>query len=82
MPDLLIRGWDFVGNVCPLAGVLDVTLERAADEVARSKADRKRKGKNDSAEQNPKRQLDDISAYLQMVEHHGRRQHKNKPLHT
>ncbi len=82
MPDVPARSWDFVGNVCPLSGVLDVALERAADEVARAEADRKSKRKNNSAEQNSKRQFDDISAYLQMVEHHGRRQNKNEPLHA
>ncbi len=66
----------------PLGGVLDVALQRTADEIARAEADRESEGKNDAAEQNSKRQLDDIPAYLQMVEHHGRGENKNKPLHA
>ncbi len=82
VPDLPARSWDFVGNMRLLSGVLDVALERTADEVARAEANCKSKGKNDSAEQNSKRQLDDISSYLQMVEHHGRSENKNQPLHA
>lgn len=72
MPDLPACSCSFVGDVRPFGGVLDVALKRTADEVTRAEANRKSESKNDAAEQNSKRQLDDISPYLQMIEHHGR----------
>ena len=57
-----------------------VALERAADQIAGAKPNRQREGQDDASEEDAEGQLDNVSAHLKMIEHHGRGEHQHQPL--
>ena len=56
---------------------VDSPFERSTYKFARAKAYCKREGQHDPAKQYSKREFDNVSAYLKMVEHHGRRKYEH-----
>src|SRR5579862_7543424 len=59
-----------------------MALKRTADKIARTQSNGERERKNDAAKENSEGKLDYITADLQMIEDHGRSEHKHKPFHS
>jgi len=82
MPDRFAAVGCCHGRICEaaFAGMFGVAFERSADQVAGAEPNGESEREDDASEEYSKGQLDDMAADLEVIEGHGRGEHKHEPL--